>query len=102
MENTFRETALKIIAAAAERSPEEWLEFYRQSYPDITPQESAELYPLFLQATDSAQTATERDRSLKRYQRLLEPIKKRNAHQKGLQYGRQNNGRNLFRDYKHN
>jgi len=81
MGKTFTETARQIMQHTLNQTPEEWHSSYRQDYPDITPQESGTLYPLFITAM-TAKTKAERDRAFKDYRAALAPIKKRNPPQR--------------------
>lgn len=75
---TLAQYARGITENAQNKTPEQWYQYYREIYPDITPQEARTLYPLFLQATDPAHTARERNAALIEYRRLLDPLTKRN------------------------
>ena len=68
-----------MLNTATGRTP---LSIYRDSFPDITAEEAAELYPLFLQATEPGQSLDEWRLNLNRYQAALAPIRERNQ-QKG-------------------
>lgn len=85
---SFAKTAQTIARHFDSLTPEEWHEYYRGTYPDITRQESGMLYPLFLQATDTGRTAQERNIALYEYRRQLAPIIKRNPQKRdrGLFY----------------
>lgn len=82
MGETFRETFRKLDAIQRAQTPEQWHAQYKQFYPDITPQESGELYPLFLMATDPAYSRKQQTAFFREYQRRLAPIKKRNPQQR--------------------
>ena len=82
MRNKVRETVRKLDAISRAQTAEQWHEYYKQTYPDITAQESGELYPLFLMAEDPAYTKAQRSAFFAEYQHRLEPIKKRNQPQK--------------------
>ena len=75
--SSIREAARQILTA--ERTPAQQLAIYRESYPDITPQEVAELYPLFLQATAPGQTPEQWRATWTRYQEALKPIRERES-----------------------
>ena len=77
MQNTLKQSARKILEAAPYLTPAQQIALYRDSFPDITPQEALELYPLFLQATAAGQTAEEWRESWTRYQTALAPIRER-------------------------
>ncbi len=66
-----------MIDPAENRTPAQQIALYRESYPDITPQEALELYPLFLQATAPGQTPEQWRESWTRYQNALTPIRDR-------------------------
>ena len=77
MSGTFKSIAGQLMQNAINQTPEQWHAFYKSEYPDITAQESAELYPLFLQAMTASQKK-DRDRAFTLYRQKLAPIKKRN------------------------
>lgn len=81
MRKSFRETVKTLVQTTLNQTPEEWYSYYRSEYPDITPQESGELYPLFIEGM-TAKTKAERERAFRAYNRLLTPIKKRNPPQR--------------------
>lgn len=76
MGNSLRDAARAIMEKARRQTPEQWHSFYRETYPDITRQETETLYPLFLQATD-AKTKAERESAFKKYKAALAPIQRR-------------------------
>lgn len=74
------ETMHATVDAAADMAawtPELQLFFFRQTLPDITPEETARLFPLFLQATTAEQPAEAWRENLARYQAAIAPIKRR-------------------------
>lgn len=73
----MQNTATDLSAAVA---------IYRSSYPDITPQEAAALYPLFLKATEAGQAPEQWQHNWKLYQDALAPIRERNQPKKPQHY----------------
>lgn len=83
MNTTCKTTAQSFAAAAQTWTPAQLLTVYRQAFPDITPDEVAALYPLFLQATAAGQPPEVWRANLARYQAALEPIKRRQPQKRG-------------------
>ena len=81
MSESFRDSARHIMQQMLNQTPEEWHAYYRQSYPDISVQETRTLYPLFAKAM-TAPTKKERDNAFSEYRTKLEPIKRRNPPQR--------------------
>lgn len=82
--NPLTDAARRIMDAHRKQTPEEWVDCYRELFPNITQQDAETLYPLFLQAID-APTQAESMKAFKRYREVLSTILKG---QRGLQHGR--------------
>lgn len=82
MSTRTQETMRQLLQRTLNQTPEAWHAYYRQLFPDITPQETAELYPLFIKAM-TAGTSAEQRKAFAEYRKLLAPIKKRNPQPRG-------------------
>ncbi len=75
---SFRSALLAADKAFRSMSPEEWYSFCKtELFPDITPDQAEQIYPLFLKATDPALCTGDRSRYMQEYCSLIKPLRKR-------------------------